>query len=330
MRLAVGSDERTHVTEAVVADLRARGHEIELFGPLLIESADSWPLVAQNVAERVASGGCEGGILFCWTGTGVSIAANKVSGVRAALCTDAETAAGARKWNDANVLCLSLRLTSEVVAREILDAWFGAEVDESERENIERMNAQDRSSSYRFCPKCAGELVSAPDGDGHQRLVCQRCSFVFYRNSKPCASALVVRDGKVLLVKRAVNPYKDWWDIPGGFLEQGEHPEEGARRELREETGFGVRITELLGIFMDDYVYGAQGEHTLNLFYLAEEAGRTPRPGSDAASLAWFGRDEIPERVAFKCCREALAALEGSGVGRPYGTGRTNLAAGAC
>lgn len=104
----------------------------------------AWPEVACAVGERVASGACDQGILFCWTGTGVSMAANKVPGVRAALCPDPETGRGARKWNDANVLCMSLRLTSETVAKEILDAWFETAADESERENIERVNAQDR------------------------------------------------------------------------------------------------------------------------------------------------------------------------------------------
>jgi len=123
MKLAVGSDERTHTTDVVVAELNKRGHPVELFGPLRGEN-ESWVTVAQQVAERVACGEADEGILFCWTGTGVSIAANKVPGIRAALCHDAETARGARLWNRANVLCLSLRATSEIVAKEILDAWF--------------------------------------------------------------------------------------------------------------------------------------------------------------------------------------------------------------
>jgi len=123
MKLAVGSDERTHVTDAVVDALRRRGHEVALVGPLA-GAAETWPAVARRVAEAVAGGAADEGILFCWTGTGVSMAANKVPGVRAALCDDAETARGARLWNNANVLCLSLRRTPEVIAKEILDAWF--------------------------------------------------------------------------------------------------------------------------------------------------------------------------------------------------------------
>jgi ribose 5-phosphate isomerase B len=123
MRIAVGSDERTSLTDSVIKDLKEQEHEIILFGPLA-DQMSSWPAVARDVAEAVARGEADEGILFCWTGTGVSIAANKVPGVRAALCGDAETARGARLWNDANVLCLSLRRLSEAVAKEILETWF--------------------------------------------------------------------------------------------------------------------------------------------------------------------------------------------------------------
>ncbi len=144
MRIAVGSDERTHVTDAVVEELRGRGHQIDILGPLSGEPLQ-WADVAREVAERVARGESDQGVLFCWTGTGVSIAANKVPGVRAALCHDAETARAARLWNDANVLCLSLRATTEIIAREILEAWLSVEVpDPSEAENIEKVRALDR------------------------------------------------------------------------------------------------------------------------------------------------------------------------------------------
>ena len=137
MKLSVGSDERTLVTDAVVAELRRRGHEVELSGPLADDAAQpaAWPGVARHVAEAVAAGAADEGILFCWTGTGVSIAANKVPGIRAALCADAETARGARLWNNANVLCLSLRRTSEVIAREILDAWFSTRYNPNETDD---------------------------------------------------------------------------------------------------------------------------------------------------------------------------------------------------
>ena len=138
MKIAVGSDERTHLTDFVIDELEKRGIELELHGPLNGEEIE-WTDVAEKVSERVSSGECDQGILFCWTGTGVSIAANKVPGIRAALCVDAKTAEGARKWNDANVLAMSLRTTSQVVASEILDAWFSSEAEEEERENISKV-----------------------------------------------------------------------------------------------------------------------------------------------------------------------------------------------
>lgn len=139
MKIAVGSDERTHLTDFVIEELRKRGMEVELHGPLGGEKL-GWTDVAREVSERVSGGACDQGILFCWTGTGVSIAANKVPGIRAALCQDAKTAEGARKWNDANVLAMSLRATSPTVAAEILDAWLGSGPEENEKRNIEKVN----------------------------------------------------------------------------------------------------------------------------------------------------------------------------------------------
>jgi len=138
VRVALGSDERTPLTDAVTADLRDRGHEVVLVGPPAGE-AKQWAEVGRDVGELVASGVCATAVLFCWTGTGASIAANKVPGVRAALCTDAATAAGARRWNDANVVVMGLRLTSADVAHEMLDAWFGADADPGEAGNIARL-----------------------------------------------------------------------------------------------------------------------------------------------------------------------------------------------
>ena len=138
MKIAVGSDERTHVTDAVVDHLRRLGVDVELHGPLNDRAMD-WVDVGREVGERVASGACQQGVLFCWTGTGVSIAANKVAGIRAALCNDAQTARGARKWNDANVLAMSLRSTPEAVAKEIVDAWLETGPDETERETIAKV-----------------------------------------------------------------------------------------------------------------------------------------------------------------------------------------------
>ena len=134
MRIAVGTDEVTAVTEALERHLVAAGHEV-------VDAANgaSWPEVGRAVGEAVASGDADRGVVWCWTGTGVSIAANKVAGVRAALCTDAETARGARKWNDANVVAMGLRLTSETSAVEIADAFLTTDPDGTETENISRL-----------------------------------------------------------------------------------------------------------------------------------------------------------------------------------------------
>lgn len=142
MKLVLGSDERTALTDAVLADLRDRGHDVDLVGPPAGgpgEVDKQWPQVGREVGEAVATGRADTAVLFCWTGTGASIAANKVPGVRAALCADATTAAGARRWNDANVLVMSLRLTSPEVAREMLDAWFSTGPDPGEAVNIARL-----------------------------------------------------------------------------------------------------------------------------------------------------------------------------------------------
>ena len=134
MRIAFGTDERTPLTEAIVARLVALGHEVAV-----LADGDPWPDVGSRVGDAVAAGQAERGIVCCWTGTGVSIAANKVAGVRAALCTDAETARGARRWNDANVLALGLRLTSPTTAEEMVDAFLSTDADEDERPNVERL-----------------------------------------------------------------------------------------------------------------------------------------------------------------------------------------------
>jgi ribose 5-phosphate isomerase B len=124
MRIAVASDERTGVADAVVDELRRRGHDPIPHGALAEAERADWAWASEAAARDVAGGRADQGIVCCWTGTGASIAANKVDGIRAALCGDAETARGARKWNDANVLALSLRATSAAVLGEILDAWF--------------------------------------------------------------------------------------------------------------------------------------------------------------------------------------------------------------
>ncbi len=148
MKVALGTDMEGHVPNVVAEELRKMGHEPVLFGAFNTKSAP-WPKVAVDVAQGVAEGKYEMGVLFCWTGTGISLAANKVKGIRAALCNDAETAAGARKWNDANVLAMSLRSTSEQVAKEILEAWFNTAPSE-DTDDVVCLEYLERNENVRF------------------------------------------------------------------------------------------------------------------------------------------------------------------------------------
>ena len=139
MRIVVGADDEGEVFDSVVHELAARGHAVTLL------AREPWPEVARKVAEAVASGKADQGMLFCWTGTGTSMAANKVPGARAALVWEPWIAEGARRWNDANVLVMSLKRTSPDAARAILDAWLAVDApDEDERENIARLAELDR------------------------------------------------------------------------------------------------------------------------------------------------------------------------------------------
>jgi ribose 5-phosphate isomerase B len=147
VKIALASDERTSLTDFLVKELQGRGHEVLCFGALAQSSEETdWPLASRGAALAVARGDADEAVVCCWTGTGASIAANKVSGIRAALCSDAQTARGARTWNHANVLALSLRTTSEAIAKEMLDAWFGTPYSEDEwnRKQIERIAEADR------------------------------------------------------------------------------------------------------------------------------------------------------------------------------------------
>ena len=129
MRIALGSDMEGELPCVIERWLEAHGHEVTRYGALLpaaTQAERAWTSVGRAVGEAVAAGTAVYGVLCCWTGTGVSIAANKVPGVRAALCSDPQTAAGAREWNDAKVLCISLRATSCPLSEELLEAWFSA------------------------------------------------------------------------------------------------------------------------------------------------------------------------------------------------------------
>jgi ribose 5-phosphate isomerase B len=146
MRIAVAADARAGIANAVVEELRSRGHEPIPHGALSEGERDDWAWASEAAARDVSEGRAEQAVVCCWTGTGASIAANKVAGIRAALCGDGPTAAGARRWNDANVLALSLRATSEAELEEILDAWFaaGPSSEDDDRANVEHLGQIER------------------------------------------------------------------------------------------------------------------------------------------------------------------------------------------
>jgi ribose 5-phosphate isomerase B len=144
--VAVGSDERNTSTDAAIEHLRTRGFKVLAAGPLADQASD-WVQVAQEVGRAVTEGRAERAVLFCYTGTGASIAVNKVPGVRGALCVDAETARGARRWNDANVLVLSYRLATETLVREIIDAFLDTPADPAEAATIAQLADLERAAS---------------------------------------------------------------------------------------------------------------------------------------------------------------------------------------
>jgi 8-oxo-dGTP diphosphatase len=153
-------------------------------------------------------------------------------------------------------------------------------------------------AGWRFCPRCRTEL----DGDDRRRE-CPSCGFVTYARSTATACALVEDDeGRILLARRAVEPFKGRWDIPGGFLEEGEHPLDGMRRELREETGLEVEPLEFFGVWTDRYDGDSSAEATLNLYWTARAVSGEPKAADDVDDLRWFSRDELPakDQLAFE------------------------------
>lgn len=172
----------------------------------------------------------------------------------------------------------------------------------------------DSLAAWRVCPVCAGDLEAALDEPGAQPHVeCRgRCGAHWYANPKPTGNLLVERadDGRLLLVRRAREPFFGCWDIPGGFVEEGEEPDAAAVREIREETGLDARITEYLGAFSDVYGDGST-QHTMNLFWRAIcDDPDSAVPASDVSEIGWFLREELPpaEELAFDCVPRALAA----------------------
>ena len=176
---------------------------------------------------------------------------------------------------------------------------------------------------FRFCPECGGRLAQQPLRlePEKKELTCTACGFVFWQNAKPTATAVLEnKHGEALLVLRAFDPKKGFWDLPGGFLETEEKPEEGLRRELHEELGVEITDVSFLGIFADRYGEGEKMEITFNVYYRARIASGDPTPASDIADARWFNAASLPEHMAFESNEKALDAwLEATGRAKKYG-----------
>ena len=158
---------------------------------------------------------------------------------------------------------------------------------------------------YKFCPVCAGKLNNKLY-HGQKRLICSKCKFIFYQNSKPTASVLLTRGNKVLLARRSIKPKLNYWDVPGGFLEEGEDPISGLRREIREELNLEIKNIKLLGIYIDEYWTAGLKEKTLNIYYLAQIKSGKIRCADDVAEVKWFEKNKTPKKMAFKSNLEAI------------------------
>ena len=162
-------------------------------------------------------------------------------------------------------------------------------------------------SGAAFCTSCGTPLEQRVI-DQRPRRVCPACGHVHWRNAIPCAGALVIRNGKVLLIRRSIEPFKGYWDIPGGFCEVDEHPTTAAIRETREETGLEIELTGLFGLWLDEWL----DRPTISIYYLARPLNRRLRAGDDAGGAAWFAPGALPRRIAFANGRLALAAWSSS------------------
>lgn len=161
-------------------------------------------------------------------------------------------------------------------------------------------------SKFKYCPKCSClDLIMV--GKDYK---CESCKFIFWQNSKPTVTATIIRRGKVLLGKRSVNPYKGYWDLPGGFLENGEHPEVGLRREMKEELGVEIEIKKLTGVFMDKFLDQGDWCNVLCLHYLCNIKKGEPNPLEEVSELGWFSLNNLPKKISSKSNKKILSLLK--------------------
>ncbi|NIR49687.1 NUDIX domain-containing protein [candidate division KSB1 bacterium] len=156
---------------------------------------------------------------------------------------------------------------------------------------------------FRFCPACGAPLESKSDNDSNARF-CPNCDFTHYDHPKPCAGAVIAKNGDILLIRRANEPYKNCWDFPGGFLEFDEHPEDGLIREVSEELDIKIQVSGLIGLYMDHY--GSQKESTLNIYYTCNILNGSITPNHEVSEAKWFSLREVPTNFAFKHAKLVL------------------------
>ena len=149
--------------------------------------------------------------------------------------------------------------------------------------------------TYKFCSICGKKLTLRKDGN----LTCLACGFVNYRNPRPCATALVLFRGKLLLTKRLRAPFKGWWDLPGGFVDKGETPEKAARRELKEETGLALKDLKLFGIYPGTFPLQSDPFHVISIVYITKASKSPLKALDDVSESRWFAKKEMPKKIAF-------------------------------
>lgn len=157
----------------------------------------------------------------------------------------------------------------------------------------------------RFCPTCGMRIDPEPGSkNGRPLLTCAKCGFIYYNSPKPCVGAVIANNGKVLLIRRANLPYRDFWDFPGGFLDFNEHPEIGLKREVSEELGVEVAVSRLVGLYMD--FYRTPKESTLNIYYTCNVTKGEIAPQEEVAEVRWFELTRLPKRLAFNHIESVL------------------------
>lgn len=159
---------------------------------------------------------------------------------------------------------------------------------------------------FKYCPKCSCMDLTMMGKD----YLCESCGFMFWQNSKPTVTAMIVKRGNVLLAKRSIKPYKGYWDLPGGFLNDGEKPETGLKREMKEELGVEIEIKKFIGVFLDRYKDQGDWYSALCLHYLVHIKSGDPLPLEEATEVRWFPLNNLPKRISFKSNRKALALFK--------------------